>query len=68
MDIHKKLAELHKISSALDKVVKSYCADPVEKMVVKEISIRLYQEQILPLAEVLVKDTKAMLAKSEIEG
>ena len=65
MNKQERLAELHCIRTTLDMVVKSYCATQEERKTVKSISLRLYQEQILPLAEELtaelVKDTEKLI-------
>ena len=67
-----KLAELHSIRTTLDKVAKSYCATSEERKTVKEISMRLFTEQILPLAEELtaelVKDTEKLVANNAPSG
>lgn len=56
MNKQEKLAELHNIRTTLDKVTKKYCVTPEERKTVKEISLRLFTEQILPLAEELTKE------------
>lgn len=56
MSKQEKLAELHSIHTTLDKVAKNYCATPEERKTVKEIALRLFTEQILPLAEELTAD------------
>ena len=56
MNKQKKLAELHSIRTTLDKVAKNYCTTPEERKTVKEIALRLFTEQILPLAEELTAD------------
>ena len=56
MNKQEKLAELHSIRTTLDKVAKGYCATSEERKTVKEISMRLFQEQILPLAEEMTAD------------
>lgn len=56
MTKQEKLVELHSIRAALDKVAKDYCVTSEERKTVKEISLRLFQEQILPLAEELTAD------------
>ena len=65
MNKQEKLAELHSIRTTLDKVVKVYCITPDERNMVKKISMRLFTEQILPLAEELTaqltKDTKKLV-------
>ena len=72
MNKQEKLAELHSIRTTLDKVVKSYCATSEERKTVKEISMRLFTEQILPLAEELtaelVKDTEKLVANNAPSG
>lgn len=72
MNKQEKLAELHGIRTTLDKVVKSYCATPEERKTVKGISLRLFQEQILPLAEELtvelVRDTEKLVADNTPSG
>ena len=72
MNKQEKLAELHSIRMTLDKVAKSYCATPEERKTVKEISMRLFTEQILPLVEELttelVKDTEKLVADSSPSG
>ena len=64
MDKQEKLAELHSIRTTLEKVAKSYCSTSEERETVKGISLRLYLEHILPLAEELtadlVKNTKKL--------
>ena len=71
MNKQEKLAELHSIRTTLDKVAKNYCTTNEERKTVKEISMRLFTEQILPLAEELtvklVKDTKLVTAASEVQ-
>ena len=56
MNKQEKLAELHSIRTTLDKVAKNYCTTPEERKTVKEIALRLFTEQILPLAEELTAD------------
>ena len=72
MNKQEKLAELHSIRTTLDKVAKSYCATSEERKTVKEISMRLFTEQILPLAEELtaelVKDTEKLVANNAPSG
>lgn len=72
MSKQEKLAELHSIRITLDKVAKSYCTTPEERKTVKEISLRLFTEQILPLAEELtpelVKNTENMVADNTLSG
>lgn len=72
MNKQEKLAELHSIRTTLDKVAKSYCATSEERKTVKEISMRLFTEQILPLAEKLtvelVKDTEELVANNAPSG
>ena len=63
MNNQEKLAELHSIRTTLDKVARNYCATPEERKTVKEISLRLFTEQILPLAENLTLEL-AKRAKS----
>ncbi len=64
MDKQEKLTELHSIRTTLEKVAKSYCSTSEERETVKGISLRLYLEHILPLAEELtaelVKNTKKL--------
>ena len=68
MNKQERLAELHIIRTTLDKVAKDYCTTPEERKTVKNISMRLFQTQILPLAEELtadlVKDTKKVVAEN----
>lgn len=65
MDKQEKLAELHSIRTTLEKVAKSYCSTSEERETVKGISLRLYLEHILPLAEELtaelVNNTKKLV-------
>ena len=65
MNKQERLAELHSIRTTLDKVAKDYCTTTEERKTVKEISMRLFQTQILPLAEELtaelVKKTKELV-------
>ena len=65
MNKQEKLAELHSIRTTLDKVTKNYCTSNEERKTVEEISLRLFTEQIVPLAEELtaqlVKDTKKLV-------
>ena len=72
MNKQEKLAELHSIRTTLDKVAKSYCATPEERKTVKEISMRLFTEQILPLVEELttelVRDTEKLVADNSPSG
>ena len=72
MNNQEKLAELHSIRTTLDKVAKSYCATPEERKTVKEISMRLFTEQILPLVEELttelVRDTEKLVADNSPSG
>jgi len=72
MSKQEKLAELHSIRTTLDKVAKSYCATPEERKTVKEISMRLFTEQILPLVEELttelVRDTEKLVADNTPSG
>ena len=72
MNKQEKLAELHSIRTTLDKVAKSYCATSEERKTVKEISMRLFTKQILPLAEELtaelVKDTEKLVANNTPSG
>lgn len=72
MNKQEKLTELHSIRTTLDKVAKSYCATSEERKTVKEISMRLFTEQILPLAEELtaelVKDTEKLVANNAPSG
>lgn len=72
MNKQEKLAELHCIRTTLDKVAKSYCATSEERKTVKEISMRLFTEQILPLAEELtaklVKDTEKLVEDNAPSG
>jgi len=56
MSKQEKLAELHSIRTTLDKVAKNYCTTPEERKTVKKIALRLFTEQILPLAEELTAD------------
>lgn len=56
MSKQEKLEELHSIRTTLDKVAKNYCTTPEERKTVKEIALRLFTEQILPLAEELTAD------------
>lgn len=56
MDKQEKLAELHNIRTTLDKVTKSYCSTSEERETVKGISLRLFQQHILPLAEELTAE------------
>ena len=56
MNNQEKLAELDTIRRALDKVAKKYCVTPEERKTVKEISMRLFTEQIIPLAEKITAD------------
>ena len=72
MNKQEKLAELHSIRTTLDKVAKNYCTTNEERKTVKEISMRLFTEQILPLAEELAvklaQDTKRLTtATSEVQ-
>ena len=72
MNKQEKLADLHSIRKTLDKVAKSYCATPEERKTVKEISMRLFTEQILPLVEELttelVRDTEKLVADNSPSG
>ena len=72
MNKQERLAELHSIRTTLDKVAKDYCATPEERKTVKEISMRLFQTQILPLAEELttelVKKAKTLVESSTTSG
>lgn len=69
MNKQEKLAELHSIRTTLDKVAKNYCTTNEERKTVKEISMRLFTEQILPLAEELtiklVQDTKRLATAAQ---
>jgi len=56
MNKQERLAELHSIRTTLDKVAKDYCTTSEERKIVKEISMRLFQTQILPLAEELTAE------------
>ena len=72
MNKQEKLAELHSIRTTLDKVAKNYCTTNEERKTVKEISMRLFTEQILPLAEELTvklaQDAKRLSAvASEVQ-
>ena len=71
MNKQEKLAELHSIRTILDKVAKVYCITPDERNMVKKISMRLFTEQILPLAEELtaqqVKDTKKLVTTASVQ-
>ena len=72
MNNQEKLAELHSIRTTLDKVAKKYCATPEERKTVKEISLRLFTEQILPLAEnltlELAKQAKSLVSSNAASG
>ena len=72
MNKQEKLAELHSIRTTLDKVAKDYCTTIEERKTVKEISMRLFQTQILPLAEELtaelVKETKNLVESNTTSG
>ena len=72
MNSQEKLAELHSIRTTLDKVAKNYCATPEERKTVKEISLRLFTEQILPLAEnltlELTKQAKSLVSSNAASG
>lgn len=72
MNKQEKLAELHSIRTTLDKVAKDYCTTTEERKTVKEISMRLFQTQILPLAEELtaelVKKTKNLVESNTTSG
>ena len=72
MNNQEKLAELHSIRTTLDKVAKSYCATSEERKTIKEISMRLFTKQILPLAEELtaelLKNTENMVADNTPSG
>ena len=65
MNKQERLAELHSIRTTLDKVARDYCTTTEERKTVKEISMRLFTEQILPLAEELtaelVKEAKTLV-------
>lgn len=56
MNKQEKLAELYSSRTTLDRVAKNYCTTPEERKTVKEISMRLFQTQILPLAEELTAE------------
>lgn len=67
MNKQERLAELHSIRTTLDKVAKNYCTTPEERKTVKDISLRLFTEQILPLAQELTADL-VMKTKELVES
>ena len=72
MNKQEKLEELHCIRTILDKVAKDYCTTTEERKTVKGISLRLFTEQLLPLAEELtaelVKETKNLVESNTTSG